>query len=219
MIAANYFSAWVGGVFLTSTIVGELNLDLYSAWRWLWYMVAITYCLTLVLEWPFVALCFRTTDGWFCKSIWGSLIVQSASYAILFGWYWMASGTSLLTDLAVVQPSEISLPKSAMLYYIAENHGDVYATTLDHENTRKICALTALENSDVLFLCESHTAPGRWDLIVGVQPGMAPPAPQPTDRVVSAGLTRTVANPPLPGFWPGGEVPRFQDVDKSGWQF
>ena len=40
---------------------GALNLDLYNAWRWLWYMVAITYFFTLLLEWPFVVLCLRKT--------------------------------------------------------------------------------------------------------------------------------------------------------------
>ena len=117
------------------------DLDLYNAWRWLWYMVAITYFLTLLLEWPFVAFCLRKTDGWFRKSIWGSLVVQSASYLVLFGWYWAASGTSLYTDLAVVQPSAISLPKDAMLYYLAEDNGDVYARDLDRGETKKICEL------------------------------------------------------------------------------
>ncbi len=137
MIAANYFSAWVGGVFLISTITASLSLDLYNAWRWLWYMVAISYFITLLLEWPFVAFCLRKTDGWFRKSIWGSLVVQSASYLVLFGWYWVASGTSLYTDLAVVQPSAISLPKDATLYYIAENDGDVYARELGQRRNEK----------------------------------------------------------------------------------
>jgi hypothetical protein len=219
MIAANYFSAWAGGVFLASTIAGKLDLDLYDAWRWLWYMVAITYFLTLLLEWPFVALCLRKTDGWFRKSIWGSLIVQSASYLVLFGLYWAASGTSLYTDLAVVQPSEISFPKSAMLYYVGENNRDVYAKSFSQEDTRKVFLLTPSENSDLLYLRESRAAPGRWDLIAGLEPKVDPPDPQPSDSVVSAGLACTVAEPPRAGLWPGGEVPRFHDVDKSGWQF
>jgi hypothetical protein len=88
MIAANYFSAWVGGVFMVSAITASLNLDLYNAWRWLWCMVAVSYAITLLLEWPFVAFCLRNTKGWFRKSVWGSLVVQSASYLVVFGWYW-----------------------------------------------------------------------------------------------------------------------------------
>ena len=219
MIAANYFSAWVGGVFLISTITASLSLDLYNAWRWLWCMVAVSYCLTLLLEWPFVALCLRKSDGWFRKSIWGSLIVQSASYLVLFGWYWAASGTSLYTDLTVVQPSAISLPTDAMLYYLAENQREVFARDLGHDETRRICELTSFESSDRLFLCESGVAAGRWDLVVGPEPRVLEPSPPyPSDRIVSAGLTCSIAEPLLAGLLPGGDVPRFP-ADKSGWQF
>ena len=147
MIAANYFSAWVGGVFLIPAITASLDLDLYNAWRWLWYMVAITYFFTLLLEWPFVALWFRKTDGWFRKSIWGSLVVQSASYLALFGWYWAASGTSLYTDLVVVQPSAISLPEIAMLYYIDDHDGDVYARDLGQRKRERSVSWGPQESS------------------------------------------------------------------------
>jgi len=158
MIAANYFSAWSGGVFLASEIVGRLDLDLYNAWPWLWVMVGVTYLLTLVLEWPFVALCLRKCDGWFVKSIWGSLVVQSASYLVLFGWYWAASGTSLYTDLAVVQPSAIVLPKGTTLYYIAAGDGDVYARDLGRGRTKKSFELKSANAWDRLYLRESRTA-------------------------------------------------------------
>ncbi len=220
MIAANYFSAWVGGVFLASKIVGKLDLDLYNAWSWLWIMVGVTYLLTLVLEWPFVAYCLRKCDGWFLKSIWGSLVVQSASYLVLFGWYWAASGTSLYTDLAVVPPSAISLPNNTILYYMAADNKDVCARDLGRGETRKICGLTSSDNGDRLFLRESRGAAGRWDLIVGpAELGTIPPEPSPSDRVASAGLKCAVAEPLDFGLFPGGEVPRFGVADKSGWQF
>ncbi len=218
MIAANYFSAWVGGVFLISAITACLKLDLYNAWRWLWCMVAITYFFTLFLEWPFVAFCLRNTKGWFRKSIWGSLIVQSISYVVLFGWYWAASGTSLYSDLAVVQPSAISLPKDAILYYMAESDSDVYARQLGHDETNKVCALPSLDGSDRLFLLESRVSAGHWDLIVGPEPRSEPPDPNPANTTVSAGLACCVAEPPRAGLWPGGEVPRFR-ADTSGWRF
>ena len=206
MIAANYFSAWVGGAFLLPAITASLSLDLYNAWRWLWCMVAVSYFLTLLLEWPFVAL--------FRKSIWGSLVVQSASYVVLFGGYWAVSGTSPYTDLAVVQPSAISLPKDAMLYYIAENDGDVYAWGPGQGETRKICRLKSSENGDRLLLRESRTVAGRWDLIAGSETE----DPSSSDRIVSAGLMCVVAEPPGVGLRPGGDVPRFR-TDKSGWEF
>ncbi len=219
MIVANYFSAWVGGLFLSHKLAESLNLDLYNARSWLWGMVAITYVLTLLLEWPFVALCLRNSDGWFRKSIWGSLIVQSASYVVLFGWYWAASGTSLYTALAVVQPSAITLPKDAMLYYVADKSGDVYAQNLGQGDTRKIGELTSVEYSDQLILQQSRTVAGRWDLVVDSKHWGELSAPSPSARIVSAGLTGTAAEPPWARILPGGDVARFRVADKSGWQF
>jgi hypothetical protein len=220
MIAANYFSAWFGGAFLLSRIAESLPLDLYNAWRWLWGMVAVSYFLTLLLEWPFIALCFIVckTKGWFRKSIWGSLVAQSASYLVLFGWYWAASGTSLYTDLAVVPPAAISLPKGVTLYYMAENGTDVCACDVDKGKTRTIGGVTSPGNEDRLLLQESRKAAGRWDLIVGPDTNSRPRERSPSDQVVSANLACTVAEPPSVGFWPGGDVPRFR-ADKSGWQF
>ena len=215
MIAANYFSAWVGGVFLSWVIVRTLDLDLYNARRWLWCMVVITYLLTLLLEWPFVALCLRKTEGWFRKSIWGSLVVQSASYLVLFGWYWAASGTSLYTDLAVVQPSAISLPKETTLYYLSENNTGIYSWDLDQGKPRKISDFTSTYHRDALFLDKSRTA-GRWDLMVG--PEYASDASDATYKTMAAGLRCAIAEPPRAGLAPGGEVPRFH-ADQSGWQF
>ena len=177
-------------------------------------MVVITYLLTLLLEWPFVALCFRKTEGWFRKSLWGSLVVQSASYLVLFGWYWAASGTSLYTDLAVVQPSAISLRKDATLYYIPESNTAVYQRELDGEETKKICDLTPASSSNVISLRESRKASGRWDLVVGPEYE----DPSPSDRTVTGGLACTVAEPLRGRLLPGGDVPRFA-ADKSGWQF
>lgn len=213
MIAANYFSAWAGGVFLIPAISTSRSLDLYNTRQWLWCMVAVSYFVTLLLEWPFVALCLRRSKGWFRKSIAGSLAVQSASYLVLFGWYWAASGISLYKDLAVVELSQVSLPKDTMLYYIAENGRDVYAQNLGQEST-KIGNLKPSESGDRLFLQASRTAPGCWDLMVGS--GIEYPSPR--HRVLCAGLTCAAADPPWGSIRPGGDVPKFR-ADQSGWEF
>lgn len=209
MIAANYVSAWLGGVYLASTISHSLDLDLHNACQWLWCMVAITYFLTLLLEWPFVALCLRKTDGWLLKSLWGTLLVQSASYLVLFGWYWAASDTRLYTDVAVVQPSALAIPNGATLYYIAD--GGVDARELDQEDARRIDELQPSEHEHELLLQESRTAPGRWDLVLSRDLS-------PHDRVVCADLAGAVAEPPWGRVGPGGDVPRFR-TDTSGWEF
>jgi len=57
MIGANYFSAWVGGLFLRGAILNSLAIDLNNGWQWFWIMVAATYGITLVLEFPFIYCC------------------------------------------------------------------------------------------------------------------------------------------------------------------
>lgn len=42
MIAANYFSAWVGGLFVLGGIVPVLPMDLNNGWVWFWVMVVFS---------------------------------------------------------------------------------------------------------------------------------------------------------------------------------
>ena len=214
MIAGNYFSAWVGGMFVIPMFADSRNLDLHNAQRWLWGMVVTTYFVTLVLEWPFVAICLRKSPHWFRKSIWGSLVVQTASYLVLFGWYWAASGKSLYTDLATVQPSEISLPADVTVYYVGEDDRGVFAHDLAGEEARQVFPEKLPTDNDRLLLRESRVTPGRWDLLAGsttvesVSEG----------RILVSGLECAVADPPTVGIRPGGPVPRFHQ-DKGGWEF
>ena len=144
--------------------------------------------LTLLLEWPYVTWCLRKCDRWFVKSIWGSLAVQSASYLVLFGWYWMARATSLYTDVAVVQLSEISLPERVVIYYIAENDRDVYALDLRRGQTKRICELKSSDRFDWLSLQESQTDAGGIDGNQAGGPGDCSPAPSRRLRCLRKGV-------------------------------
>src|SRR5688572_5567562 len=80
MIAANYISAWVGGLLIRGAIVKVLPMDLNNGWFWFWVMVVTTFGLTLLLEWPFVAWGFRGVQNWLVRSVRASLVVQGSSY-------------------------------------------------------------------------------------------------------------------------------------------
>lgn len=84
LVLANYLSAWVG-LGLMPFFFHKYGVDIYTGLRVTWALVAATYLLTLLLEWPFVTLCFRKAPGWFPRSVKGSLLIQSASYILLFG--------------------------------------------------------------------------------------------------------------------------------------
>jgi hypothetical protein len=165
MILANYASAWVGGLFIRGAIVHALPMDLSNGWRWFWVMVAVTYCMTLLLEWPFIAWCFRGTPDWLRRSARATLVTQSASYVLLFGWYWMASGTSLYTKMNVVAPADLSLPESVLVYFIAPADGNVYRRQLAGGGEQKIFELHSTDRNDRLFVRPSTTDTNRWDLV------------------------------------------------------
>lgn len=150
MIMANYTSAWIGWVGLVA-LSDKLNWNLYNAWRQFWWLVGAAYVLTLLLEWPFVAGCFWRQANWLKRSIRASLIVQTLSYLLLFGWYWGASGTSLYTELRVVSPAEMQLPAGARLFFIGSKDGRLYEMDLDSKRTRIVGEVVSTNRDDRLL--------------------------------------------------------------------
>jgi hypothetical protein len=226
MIPANYASAWVGGLFLRGAIVRELPMDLNNGWRWFWVMVALTYCMTLVLEWPFIAWCLRGTQGWFRRSVRASLVVQSASYVLLFGWYWGASGTSLYTKMNIVAPSELSLPESVLVYFIAPRDGNVYTRQLAGGDERLVYDLHSTDANDRLLIRASTPDTNAWDLVARVEIGERRDPKSVvirTNMQVEAAPDRgsTQANPPRSeGTWFNfGEAPPLGSAREGRWEF
>ena len=226
MVLANYASAWLGGVLIRGAIVRALPMDLTNGWRWFWVMVAGTYCMTLAWEWPFIAWCFRGKKDWFRQSIRASLVVQSASYVLLFGWYWMASGTSLYTKMKIVEPAELSLPESVLVYFISPADGSVYRRQLTGGGEQKICELHSTDRNDRLFVRPSTADPNLWDLVARLdtkERGNPRFVVVLTKMMVEAApdWRSTHTDPPLDeGTWFSfGEVQRLGSATNSHWKF
>lgn len=168
MIIANYASAWGGGVFIDHVIVEKVPMDLTNAWMWFWILVGLTYCMTLVIEWPFIVVCLWGKEKWFPRSLKASLVVQSASYLVIFGWYWMASGTSLYTKMNVVAASDLSLPKSVLVYFVSTNGCNVYSRHLQSDDAQFVCKLNST-NTDRLFFRQNVADTNLWDLVARVE--------------------------------------------------
>jgi hypothetical protein len=156
MIAANYFSAWFGDLFLMGCAVKAPDLDLYDAWRWVWSMVTVTFFLTCILEWPFVFFCLRKSEHRIRKSIWGNVLIQFVSYLLIFGWYWGASGKSLYTQMHIVKPLGFPVPTNAVVYFIS-NNADVCSLKLPGGNLQKILNLNNTNSENRLFLNRSES--------------------------------------------------------------
>jgi hypothetical protein len=76
-------------------------IDIENLRLWFWSRAAVTFVVTLLLEFPFVrSALWRRPDG-LEDAVLGVLLVNAVCYPLLFGWYWLASGTSLLSDVYV----------------------------------------------------------------------------------------------------------------------
>lgn len=132
----------------------------------------MAYVLTLVVEWPFVAWAVRGTPALIRRSLTASLVVQTASYIVIFGWYWSASRTSLYTRMQVVTGADMALPAGFTLYYIGRDDGNVRKQTLAlgvHE--RVVYSLHSSNRNDRLFVRPALTTHQAWDLVARLDRG------------------------------------------------
>ncbi len=169
MVLANYVSAGLGGHIITRAIVNSYTIDLGTVWPMLGRAIIITYLLTLILEFPFVVFAFRGTRAWLSKSILGSLFIQTISYAILIGWYWMAGGPYLYTDTEVVDISKISLPNEVQVYFISDDEGDVYTGELQDRTWQKAFDLKSTNLNERLLVIPSEQDADAWDLVAWLE--------------------------------------------------
>ncbi|MCI5142428.1 MAG: hypothetical protein D3909_12075 [Candidatus Electrothrix sp. ATG1] len=226
LILANYLSAWLGGFLIGNAVAKVLPMGLYSAWPLFWFMVLVTYVLTLLLEFPFVALALRGDSAWHRKAICGSFIIQSISYVILFGWYWLASGTSLLTKTEIVELSSISLPEKILVYFISVDDGDVYKGFLREAKWNRVYDLNASHKNDRLFVIPSTTDANSWDLMARLEtdehrnPQIITVEKQFAEVAAPSWRTMNTDPPQYEGTWFNfGQVPKLGDAQASSWKF
>lgn len=165
MVVANYFSAWLGA-FLIQGLRASWTVDIYNGLQVSLALIFITYLLTLILEWPFIAFSFWRTQNWIRRSIKATLLIQTLSYLLLFGWYWSASGKTLYTDTTIVPAAEVSFPEGVQLFYISNVDGNVYRKSRLGGET-KIYDLKSSNARDYLCISESE----RGGDLVAVLPG------------------------------------------------
>lgn len=165
MILANYFSAWLGWLWLSELLQERADLNLYNTQQYLVGMVVIAYVATLLMEWPFIAGILRGQESWFRRSCRASLLVQTVSYILLIGCFYSASVNSLFTDTTIVSVDQIPLPSDVRMYYIADADGDVYSMKLDSGRLEKVFDLNSRDDADCLSLEDSGSQPGSQEIV------------------------------------------------------
>jgi len=215
LIAANYFSAWFG-MFIVGGLGVSQEVDLYNAVRVTAVLVGVTYLFTLLLEWPFVALCFGRTPCWFSRSLKASLLIQTLSYLLLFSGFWLVSGKSLYSEFTIVPATDQNLPDGVRVYFISSVDGNVYrrsrATGPD-----LVASLGATNVSDYLRFQQSNADTNTFDLVAVLD------RRQRSEEVIviSEGI---VTNPTdatwmTYRYWGWGSAPQIGSATNSTWHF
>ncbi|MCY2964594.1 MAG: hypothetical protein NT069_13335 [Planctomycetota bacterium] len=70
--------------------------------------------------------------NWFNRSLRASFIVQTASYLLLVAGYYPLTSKSVLSDVTIVEPHEISIPPGLLVYYVAKEDGHLHVLDVAH---------------------------------------------------------------------------------------
>ena len=163
LILANYCSAGLGYAFLNFQIAPLYNL--YNVRVMFYVFTVVAYLLTIVIEWPFIAILFKGDVQWLPKSIKGCILVQTISYILLFGGYYRVRTTPFYKEIKIVKLSQLSLPENVIVYYIDASDGDIYGGLINGEK-EKIYDINSTQSGS-LFLWPNFSNPAKLDLVTG----------------------------------------------------
>lgn len=167
MIAANYFSAIIGCVILgLISTKFRLAVDLHDFRLYLFGMVIAAYLLTLVLEYGFILLAFSRKPWQFGPALKASVVIQTISYLLIFGWYLFCGQNSLIWKVHVVDQTKIAVSPNLAVYFIAENDGNVYRWRAKDHAVQKVYELRSVNNNDTLTAIHTAKANPKPDLVV-----------------------------------------------------
>lgn len=190
MVFANYISAWfvlpVDNAMLTVCVA-----DIRSATHNLVVLVLVTYLVTALVEWPFIALCCSKTTGWFRKSVKVSIVVQALSHLIIFGGFWFIRDGGLDRCFSVTPSDKIRLPSDVEVFMIAAKDGNVYRRSSNGREDM-VCKLAMTGAVDYLEWRPSKTSTNCYDL-VGVSDT------RPKNTALTEVLTAAVCTTSTPG--------------------
>jgi len=164
LIAANYVSAWVGGFLLTGVIIPLPDITIENIRFWFCTFVGVAFLVTLLIELPFYWFVLRPQGQVLLRAVKATALVNTISYGLLFSWYWVASGTSMMTQLQVVSPSSLDQGDEYALYFISIDGTQILQTDLNGHHRTVLREVVATHRNDRLFT-RRNTQTG-YDLFV-----------------------------------------------------
>lgn len=166
MILANYLSAWLGGAVPLAKWGNLIPITIETLRPWFWGLVVVAFLVSCTLEWPLVRwACGPGERPW--RRAWRmTLLVNGISYPLLFGGYWLVSGTGFLTGVEVVRPEEMPELAEYSLYYISRG-GDVIERAIGSSDSRVIASLGIVGPRGRLWVRSRKD--GGFDLMAAVE--------------------------------------------------
>jgi hypothetical protein len=164
LIAANYTSAWVGGFLVSGVLVSLPDITIENIRFWFCSFVLVSFLVTLLIEFPFFWFVMRPQGRSLARAAKATALVNGISYGLLFGWYWMASGTSMMTQLQVVSPSDLIQGDEYALFFISTDGSKILQSALNGRHTSVLSEVTAHSRNDRLFA--RRNASTGYDLFV-----------------------------------------------------
>lgn len=153
LIAANYVSASAGGFFVADYLASLPDITIQTLQLWFLGFVLAAFVVTLLVEFPFFWFVLRSREHSLRRALVATPVIHGVSYVLLFGWYWMASGTSMMSKLEVVSADEMEVLESYALYFISREGDQVLRMGLnDSGSTQPISEVAAHHRNDRLFV-------------------------------------------------------------------
>ncbi len=153
LIAANYASAWAGGFFVANYLASLPDITIQTIQLWFLGFVLAAFVVTLLIEFPFFWLALRSRENALRRALVATPLIHGVSYALLLGWYWMASGTSMMTKLEVVSADEMEVSEPYSLYFISVKGDQVLRMDIKNSGSAQpISEVAAPHRNDRLFV-------------------------------------------------------------------
>ncbi|MGJ8657544.1 MAG: hypothetical protein ACSHX6_13930 [Akkermansiaceae bacterium] len=167
LILANYLSAWTGALLFAGAIPDALGITIENISIWFFVYIFTAFVVTILIEYPFYKYALRKKATSLKSRTKGILIIHGISYLILLVWYGLASGTSMMTQLDVVNHKELITPAPCHLYYLSPEGDQLIRLDLHSPHSKK--KITKLKADapnpyDRLFLSENEDS--KFDLIL-----------------------------------------------------
>jgi hypothetical protein len=152
---ANYTSSIVGAVLISYGSGGIIRwvggpLPIYALGKIMVILAILSYLLTVFVEWPFYFAAMRKQATDWKRALRASILVNSASYLLLIGWYFMASSGPIDWGVKLVRPANMQPFPQARVLYFSPDGNSVMQMRLDGSAPSKLSALDARENWDAL---------------------------------------------------------------------